>query len=72
MGAWIEMKFLKGGENRWQEVALFMGAWIEIWLQLQQMDLLLVALFMGAWIEMPVNCAVAMNVFSRTLYGCVD
>ena len=52
MGAWIEIFTVRGTKQYFQNVALFMGAWIEILPKIKFWAFKSVALFMGAWIEM--------------------
>ena len=53
-------------------VALYMGAWIEIFLSRIAFFVVFVALYMGAWIEIVNNVEFVDTRNGRTLYGCVD
>jgi len=54
------------------EVALYMGAWIEIFSTSLMFQIEPVALYMGAWIEIKMTDGAFQGIHCRTLYGCVD
>ena len=53
-------------------VAPFMGAWIEITVEVLLTDDVIVAPFMGAWIEMHRISPVRHSAVCRSLHGGVD
>ena len=54
-------------------VAPYMGAWIEIDVDIKRLPLsLAVAPYMGAWIEITMHTQNLLIIMCRTLHGCVD
>ena len=58
----------QGGE----QVAPYVGAWIETSIALHSRGQSCVAPYVGAWIETPLKATKSQNNSCRTLRGCVD
>ena len=55
-----------------QLVTPFMGVWIEIEMDRNNIIDACVTPFMGVWIEISASASTCSDRFSHTLYGCVD